>query len=355
MMTMGEETWAGALAVNDPRRPAIGRAMFSTLWAAALFSVCTGPAKQIKPLYDHAPWLNDPFDTVVSFAMFFVPLIALCCLGRVLLCRRSQTLPSLRVVDLLRGCRVVLAAIALTLLSEWSAVAVGANRSAWDSATWLQTGLLVGMTALLVRAGVRVRRASARSIRGDARARPSSDWLSDLVLIARWLSLRLGPWRGPVLGVVDWIEGRVVTVVRRHPLWAAGIGCSLFGVATGVNQGIREGYDGSATLAVVLLLSCGMFGLVVASGYYLGLVRSDSRLVGVQRRVVDSAVLTCFGVLVPFAFRGSLWWIIGTNGNAAGVTQLAELLGVFAVVIFAVALTAESLFRLHPGAAQQPA
>ena len=132
-------------------------------WSAAVFSVLTGPVKQIAALYDHAPWLNDPFDTVVSFAMFFVPLVAACCLARVPLCRRSEELPLVRVRDLLRGCRVVLGAVAITLLTEWVSAAIGANRAQWNGATWLQVSLLALMTVLTVRALVDLRRAPALS------------------------------------------------------------------------------------------------------------------------------------------------------------------------------------------------
>ena len=158
---------AGVLAAGDPRRPAIGRAVFGTLLAAAVFSAVTGPVKQIAPLYDHAPWLNDPFDTAVSFAMFFVPFIAACCLARVSLCRRAAPLPVTRVRDLLRGCRVVLAATAVTLLAEWVSVAIGENRGEWNGATWLQVGLLALMTALAIRAAVSLRRVPALSLAKD--------------------------------------------------------------------------------------------------------------------------------------------------------------------------------------------
>ena len=96
---------ARVLAAGDPRRPAIGRAVFGTLLAAAVSRPSTGPVKQITPLYDHAPWLNDPFDTAVSFAMFFVPFIAACCLARVSLCRRELRRRS-------RGCATCCAAAA---------------------------------------------------------------------------------------------------------------------------------------------------------------------------------------------------------------------------------------------------
>lgn len=67
------------LAVGDRRRVAIGKAAFSTLWAAIAFFGFTVPAKQAKPVYEHAPWLNDPYDTLYSFAMFLVPLATCAC------------------------------------------------------------------------------------------------------------------------------------------------------------------------------------------------------------------------------------------------------------------------------------
>lgn len=154
---------ACVLPVGDPGRPAIRRAVFGTLLAAAVFSVLTGPVKQIAALYDHAPWLNDPYDVVVSFAMFFVPLTAACCLTRVPLCRRSEPLPVARVQDLLRGCRVVVCVMAVTLLTEWASVAVGANQPQWNGATWLQVGLLALMTVLTVRAMAGLHRVPALS------------------------------------------------------------------------------------------------------------------------------------------------------------------------------------------------
>ncbi len=183
---------AYVLAVGDPGRPAIGRAVFDTLLVAAVFSVLTGPFKQIAALYDHAPWLNDPFDTVVSFAMFFVPLIAACCMAR-LVVPALRPLPFARVRDLLRGCRVVLGAAAITLLTEWASIAIGANRAQWNRATWLQVALLALMTALAVRAIIDLRRVPALSGPKRADARPAADLLTDVVTIAMLQSHWLGP------------------------------------------------------------------------------------------------------------------------------------------------------------------
>ena len=68
--------------------------VFGTLVLAAVFFLVTAPVKEAPSLFDHAPWLNDPFDTVISFMILLVPLIAVLCVPRLLLCRRSEPLPA---------------------------------------------------------------------------------------------------------------------------------------------------------------------------------------------------------------------------------------------------------------------
>ena len=130
------------LAVGDPRRPLIRRAVFGTIWAAAVFFVFTA-TKEVKTVYGHSPWLNDPYDTVISFTMFFVPLVTACLLVQVSLCLRSEPLPAARVVAIVRACRVAVGAIVVDLASAWLAVSLGANELALGArATGLEVGLL---------------------------------------------------------------------------------------------------------------------------------------------------------------------------------------------------------------------
>ena len=130
------------MPVGDLRRPLIGRAAFGTLLASAIFFVFTA-TKQSSPVYVHAPWVNDPYDTVFSFTMFFVPLLAATVLVQLSLCRKSEPLPTGRVVTILRGCRIALAAMAIELLSAWVSVALGANRSEWTASTAVLITLLI--------------------------------------------------------------------------------------------------------------------------------------------------------------------------------------------------------------------
>ena len=130
------------MPLGDLRRPLTGRAAFGTLLASGIFFVFTA-TKQSTPVYVHAPWVNDPFDTVFSFTMFFVPLVAATVLVQVSLCRKSEPLPTGRVATILRGCRIALAAMAIELLSAWVSVALGANRSEWTASTAVLIALLI--------------------------------------------------------------------------------------------------------------------------------------------------------------------------------------------------------------------
>jgi hypothetical protein len=336
------------LAVGDRRRVAIGKAAFSTLWAAIVFFLCTVPTKQIKPVYSHAPWLNDPYDALYSFAMFLVPLATAFFVVQVSLCRKVEVLPAERARSVLRGCRVAAIVMTATLASCWISVADGANEAQWNDST--TTALVVGLavfTGLDIRAVLMLARAPRLGRSGPARSKAAGDWLGDAVLVARRESRWFGPFRSFVMPVVAWCDRTVVARLRQHPILGAALASLAFGIAVGLNQGIREGYFLASTLLTVGLLTGGMFAFLMVAGSYLGVVRSAAPLAGLRRRLVDATVIACLAALVALAFRNSLWWIIGTNENAAGNGQFAGLLGIAVAAAFAAGLAVESVMRTH--------
>jgi hypothetical protein len=92
---------------------------------------------------------------------------------------------------------------------------------------------------------------------------------------------------------------------------------------------------------------CGMFAFLMLAGSYLGIVRSNALLAGVQRRLIDATVIACIAALAALAFRNSLWWIIGTNAQAAGNGQFAGLLGIAVAAAFVAGFAIESIMRTH--------
>ncbi len=143
-----------ALAVGDPSRRRIGLAAVMALWTAAGFVVYLWVAKEIRLLYVHEPWQNDPYDAVVSSAFFFVPILAAFCLTRAALCKSAEPLPVRRARELLIGSRLMLAVAGVTLGAEWMSFALGVERELWDSTTVVMLVALGFMTVVVLVAGV---------------------------------------------------------------------------------------------------------------------------------------------------------------------------------------------------------
>ena len=334
--------------VGDPRRRAIGRVAFATLWTSIAFFVFTVPTKAFAPLYDHAPWQNDPYDAVLSFAMFFVPLAAGYFLLQVSLCRKSEPLAVSRVRSILRGCRVGVIVMVATVVSCWISVADGANRPQWTSgATVALVGGLAVVTALTSLAIVALIRAPRFSADADPSRGPDTDWFGDAIAVADRESRWFGPLRPMLREVVGGLDRTLVRQLRRHPVAAAAVASAVFGVGVGANQAIREGYFLAAALLTAGLLACGMFAFLMLAGSYLGLVRSDSPMHGLQRRILDATVIACVAAIVTLALRNSLWWAIGTSASAAGNVQFASLLGIAMLLAFSGTLIVESALRAH--------
>jgi hypothetical protein len=335
------------IPVEDRWRRTLRWPVFGTIGLATVFFLYVVPVKETPWLFDHAPWFNDPFDVVISFMMLFVPLVAALCVPRILLCRRSEPLPVVRIVDVLRGCRLIVTCVSFTLASEWTALAMRENRRAWNAATWLQVGMLAIMSCLTLAVVVALRAAGNRQLNTSRSSDDAPDWLADSLAWLKVQSRLVGPAQRPMVRALTYVNDTVFSVVRRHPLWSALGACTLFGFAGGINQGIREGYPPSITVLASGLLAFGMFGLVASSGHYLGLVHSSAPSRGSQRRRIDAAVVTCVGVLVPFAFRYHLWWMVGSTNAVAGAAQITELVALSAVVIFTLALGIETALRTH--------
>lgn len=258
-----------------------------------------------------------------------------------------------RVVAILRACRVAGRAIVLDLSSAWVAVAVGANRPQWTvAATGVEIGLLIVASVVAVAVSIsllRVPRLSSASQPGGE----AVDWFGDAVTVAKRESRWFGPLRPLIVTVAEWSERTVVRQVRRHPIAAAAATSIAFGVTVFGWQGYREGYTVPATLLAMGLGFCGMFAFLTSAGAYFGLVRSTRPSYGPPRRMVDSSVIACGTAIVALAFRDSLWWIVGSNASMAGPSQFAALVGSAAFVAFLLVASVETLLGSHPRPANQ--
>ncbi len=325
--------------VGDPARPQIGRAVLGSLLVAVVFVAFTWSAKELRGLYVHEPWQDDPYDAVVSFAIFFVPFLAGLCMLRVPLCRREASLPVRRALDLLRASCVLVGVVLVTLLSDWISVVLQAHRSVWTATTAVIICLLALVTALTVAVARELRRAGRQPL-GRDNPPYLPDWLADAVTLAEREATRLGPWRRNALSALRWVDRRVVAAARRHPLAAAAALSLAFGIAADIPKAVEEGYAPRGLLLVFAVSACSMFAFLVIVGTHLNLAGQGQWPKG---RIVHAFVAACVSLPLAGAFRGSIWSLLGDSGRHSGWTRLWVLL-LLAAVMTAVATFAVESF-----------
>ncbi len=313
---------------------------------AGLFEVFVLAAKEVRSLGDHAPWMNDPYDVMTSFAIFFIPIVGAFSAVRLALCRRFEPLPLTRVTGLLHGCLVLLVVVLATAGSDWIAVAAGADRGSWTSVTpALVAGLgLVTLFALLA-AGALV--SAGRPLPRPNRAEIAApDWLADATVIAGHISRHLGPLEPVTSRIVGVVDRQVWGWVRRRPITAAVISAAGFAVLFAVGA-LRERYSIPLLAFVLVVAWCGMFVFLVAAGSYLGLVQSPVRIRGVHRRLLDAALVGAASVPITLAVRDSLWWLVGSSTERANLADLDMLLAIVAASAAGLTFFIETIGHVH--------
>ncbi|MGH2511399.1 MAG: hypothetical protein ACRDGQ_01790, partial [Candidatus Limnocylindrales bacterium] len=312
-----------ALSAGDRRRRPIGRAVVGTLALAGVFVAFAFLAKEVPAAYDHAPWQDDPYDAVVSFAIFFVPLVAGLSLLRLPLCRVDEPLPVQRAVDLLRAARVILAVVMVTVAADWVSILTRANAANWTSVTALLIALLGLATIALAVVGRAVRRAGVEMLPLRATRSAGPDWLADLMVLARRSAGFAGPARPVALRMVGWLDRHVTQGVRERPLTTAAVVSIGFGLLIATRMSLAEGP--SPTLWLFLgVATCGMFAFVSTAGWYLGLVHPNSPPGARRRRLVHATVGAAASVPIALGFRDSLPWMADA-GATSGLDRLAPL------------------------------
>jgi hypothetical protein len=333
------------LEVGDPRRARAGRAVLECLATATLVLGFVFVTKEARPLSVHTPWADDPFDVFVSFAIFFLPLLVALALVRVPLCRAEEPLPASRLEGLLRVSNVAVAVVIVTLAALWVSVLLRVRESDWNTVTVALLAVLMLVTLVAIRAAFDLWR-GRRAIAGRVLDATGPDWLADSLTLAIRVAQRGGVLADPLRRMVRFADRVTTVVIRPHPLASAAVFSVAFGAAVAAAAAREEGL-GTILLIFFGVATCGMFAFVVAIGSYVGLVHRDRAFRGVSRRLADASVAGAAAVPIALAFRDSLWWTIGARPSNAGVESLAVLVGLAGIATFAVALTAETLLRVH--------
>lgn len=338
------------LPVGHPVRPAAGRALLWTFATAVVFTAFALVTTQDKPLRAHSPWQDDPYDAVVSFTLFVVPLFAGLGLARAWLCRADQPLAASRLLDLLRAADVVLVAVALTVIADWVAFAARAPAVLGDPRGAELTAGLALVTVPAAAAALLTVRAH-RLARGAAVAgHDDPDWLEDLLAVLAVHARRLGATGAPVSRLIERsgrsvLDGRFGP--RRRPIEAALLAATGFALALAAVELVGEPPTGGVTTTIGLTVlrvtigMAGMFAILVLAGAYLHLVRPAPG--GLHHRHPAAVVaLVVAGLCVPLAvaFRDQLAALSGGALRGESLTDLGLLIGLVAVTGATIALGA---------------
>jgi hypothetical protein len=248
---------------------------------------------KIRAIQSGAPFADDPYDAIASFAFQIAVAIALLSLARLVSIRDEQGLHQ-RATFILHGILLVVACVTVTLVADFIAVAQAWPLTFSSPIVFLLAGLtllsaLAGVTGILLAIAWKDSRGNSSVPTGDALAQAIGDCWILVTIIATWLTLHL-PFLKQIWKWIDSLAHRIAAAWNKwlpfanpstHP-WKFAlsfsilVGFAVMGIIM-LSEGLWEG--GPANPAIALLLALIFFvGETVAVilsflffGGYLGL------------------------------------------------------------------------------------
>lgn len=301
-------------ARSTPAAVAVG------LLASAVFTPFAVVTTQVQTVRTGSPWQDDPYDAVVSFTQFAVPALCVFIVLRALV-GYGGTHSTVRNAQLLRASALCAALVGMTVLADWVAVLLRADRQLWDHSTpWLVVAL-GGVSTAVVAHGVLLGRAFR--VTPWRAASVGEDWLADAVrglhrIGRRWPSL------APVTARLA--SGTMVCFVRRHLVPVAVLLSLVAALGIVGALAVGEGWTDPWLIAWALFIEVtSYFSFCMVANALLMLVRRPPLSRG--RRAIELAVVSgCLAVGVAVALRAPLWRALH-GGKVDTVTQLWQLTG----------------------------
>ncbi|MDH6708240.1 cytochrome bd-type quinol oxidase subunit 2 [Kitasatospora sp. MAA19] len=325
------------LPVGNRARPVAAAALWASVAGAGVFTAFAYVTTQVHAVRAGSPWQSDPYDVVVTFTMFFAPLLGALGSVRTLLCRRDEPLPLYRIEQLLRVSLVCTLLVAATVAADWAAVAAHADRELWNHGTpWLIASLLplTGVVAAVLLLHRRAVRLLPRTP-GEGRRRADGDWLDDLAPLVDALTARHPRAVRTLAARIR--HSSTIGFVRRHftALAAAvGLAAGLL-VATGLASG--EDWPGAPLFAIeTAVFAGGTFAFLMICNGVLRLAMPTT--VSAPRRAARTAATATAAVApVSLALRDALWRALGFGGQVHSLGQWAAVTLAGALLIGAIA------------------
>jgi hypothetical protein len=262
----------------------------ATFVAVICFGLLTWISTQLQGVRPQAPWEVDPYDAVASFAMMLVPIVAVLTWVRCVRWRHEVVYPPFARVEIVRGCVVVLFAVAATDAAYLVAVLHrGFARPAPlrpELLGLLGLSVVTLVIACLMSATAWSSQRRSRGQRNEVARSGEPDALDDVAELLRSAPADLTPLYGLCVRTADLLvawAGSSTASPRRHPwLFVATVSCAA-GAAAAASEFVHEGLPPNMGVGILVVA---VFGAIVAIGgllayalvgRYLHLVRSPRR------------------------------------------------------------------------------
>lgn len=328
------------------------RAMTPALWVsvagAAAFTVFAGLTTQDHAVRAGGPWQNDPYDGVVSFTEFLVPALTALILVRASLLRGHAPQPVFRLTQLLRAAFASTLLVAATVITDWLALALRADRPLWnDGLPWLVAALAL-VTATAAAGLVLQWRVFRRLPPGDPQ-RPGGDWLDDLAVLLQAPVPHLPRTGRRLIAGLD--RRAVFAFARRHIVAFAATAALASGLALTTAEAIGEHWTSPLLFVTATAIGAGgffAFAMICDGALQITAPRARPTPRTRARRAARAAATTgALALPVSAVFRDTLGAALGHEGPATAVTRLSAITftGASAAAVLAAGV---SLTRTRP-------
>lgn len=325
------------------------RALWWCTVCAVLFTAFAVATTQVRTLWTHSAWRDDPYHVVVSFTQVLVPALAVALAVRILGRRTGASRPA--PADLLRGGWALIGMVAVTAVTDWVAVALRVHEPAWAGTGRLLIAALAAVTLAALVSAAALWRAGRRIVDVLSTVEPTADWTDDVLATAGDLAGRCGAAGRAVARGLCWLRRVVVGGrhgLRRHRLATAVLVAvavsAWFTVAEAMGDGLGPHPAAAGTVRIVIG-TAGLLAALIPLNAHLGVLRPVVGPDPAARWTAPACAGYAMVASVPVAvgFRDGIGAL--ADYPVTGWGRLAGLIAVVAVLAGLTTLLAQGIRR----------
>jgi len=251
-----------------------------TFIAFLCFELLTFVSLHLDGLRRQAPWGPDPYDAVASLAMLLVPIVAALTWIRTVRWRSEPAYSPTVLLQIMRGCGVILVAIAATVITYVAAIMIrgfpphASGEALLLAVLTIAAASLVASSIVFARSSFRLR---SRLRAGAERWHDAPDTFDDVAGLLASASARLGALGARIRRLGEQLDNFVTKSrlsPRRHPWWYVVSITAAAGVGEVLTDYVHEGAPHTIKVALrviaafsLITMTSGLIGFAVLRRY----------------------------------------------------------------------------------------